>query len=64
MPPKLFAHSRKINFTATEAWVARVDEWRKQQASQPTRSEVIRKFVDDGLDAADKAADKLKPKKG
>jgi hypothetical protein len=63
VPPKLGAgKSRKINLIAEEDWLARIDDYRKRQPGlSPTRSEVIRKFVDQGLDAAD-AGDKPKPK--
>ena len=66
VPPKLGAgKSRKINLIAEEAWLARIDEYRKRQPGlSPTRSEVIRKFVDQGLDAADAAGAKpAKPTK-
>jgi hypothetical protein len=64
VPPKLGAgKSRKINLIAEEAWLNRIDEYRARQPwPAPTRSEVIRKFVDQGLDAAD-GGGKPKPKK-
>jgi hypothetical protein len=66
VPPKLGdGKSRKINLIAEEAWLARIDEYRKRQPGlSPTRSEVIRKFVDQGLDAADAGGDKPAKRKG
>jgi hypothetical protein len=65
VPPKLGdGKSRKINLIAEEAWLDRIDEYRKRQPGlSPTRSEVIRKFVDQGLDAAVAGNKPSKPRK-
>jgi hypothetical protein len=65
VPPKLGAgKSRKINLIAEEAWLDRIDEYRARQPwPAPTRSDVIRKFVDQGLDAEAHGDKKPKPKK-
>jgi hypothetical protein len=65
VPPKLGAgKSRKINLIAEEAWLDRIDEWRKRQPwPSPTRSDAIRRLVDRSLDADENGGDKPKPKK-
>lgn len=48
LPPK------RLNIVAPEAWVARVEEWRRNQPKIPNLSEAIRQLVDAGLDAGKK----------
>lgn len=54
MPPKLdtLSGSVRVNLVTSESWVERVDEWRRQQKSIPSRAEAIRALVDMGLEAA------------
>lgn len=38
--------SERIQLVATEAWLKRVDAWRRKQADLPNRSEAIRRLCD------------------
>ncbi len=48
----------RIQVVATDAWLARIDEWRRRQAVIPNRSSAIRKLVEAGLEATKKRGGK------
>jgi hypothetical protein len=59
--PKLAAHTQKINLLADKDWLDLIDEYRKRQGfPTPTRSDAIRRLVDQALEAN---GIKHKPKK-
>ncbi len=39
----------RIQVVATDAWLARVEEWRRRQMVIPNRSNAIRQLVEAGL---------------
>jgi len=41
---------KRFEMLAPPAWIARVDEWRRQQPDLPSRAEAIRRLVEKGLD--------------
>lgn len=51
MPPRLEPASpgKKINLVAPQAWLRRIDAWRRKQEPIPNRSEAIRILVDIAL---------------
>jgi hypothetical protein len=59
--PKLATHTQKINLLADKDWLDLIDEYRKRQGfPTPTRSDAIRRLVDQALEAN---GIKHKPKK-
>jgi len=48
MPPK----SERVELRVDAEFLARVDEWRRQQPDIPSRSMAIRRLVDGALQAA------------
>jgi hypothetical protein len=49
--PKLAAHTQKINLLADKDWLDLIDEYRKRQGfPTPTRSDAIRRLVDQALE--------------
>ena len=52
MPPKLdeATETERVHIVAHSAWIQRVEEWRRNQARIPSRSEAIRILVDLALD--------------
>lgn len=44
--------STRFEMRAPKAWLARVDDWRRQQPDLPPRAEAIRRLVDETLDKA------------
>lgn len=57
MPPKLEdgMKTERLQVLASEAWVQRIDEWRRKQPSIPSRSSAIRMLADIALQAAEAA---------
>ena len=51
--------SERFEMRASKAWIARIDDWRRQQADLPPRGEAIRRLVDKALETA--AATPAKP---
>lgn len=50
--PRLAAHTQKINLLADKEWLSLIDEYRKRQGfPTPTRSDSIRRLVDQALEA-------------
>lgn len=50
--PRLAAHTQKINLLADKDWLNLIDEYRKRQGfPTPTRSDAIRRLVDQALEA-------------
>ncbi|WIA56561.1 hypothetical protein N6H05_01665 [Sphingobium sp. WTD-1] len=41
--------SARFEMRAPKSWLARVDDWRRQQPELPPRAEAIRRLVDKGL---------------
>lgn len=65
VPPKLFAGgSQKINLIVDNAWLEQLDAWRKRQDGPiSTRSDAIRKIVEQVTRAPNvEASGKKKPK--
>jgi metal-responsive CopG/Arc/MetJ family transcriptional regulator len=63
LPPKLADETQRINLIADRKWLDKIDEWRKRQGwPAPTRSDAIRRLVDQALDAP-KGDKPKKPKK-
>lgn len=50
-------HDRTFQMRANDDWLARLDDWRRQQAEIPSRAEAIRQLVAIGIAAA-KSGDK------
>jgi metal-responsive CopG/Arc/MetJ family transcriptional regulator len=64
MVAKLASAIQRLNLIVAADWVKRVDAWRRQQPSLPSRSEAIRQLVERGLDAEAKAKPKPKGPQG
>lgn len=47
MPPKLADGSKKINLIVSPAWLKLVEAWGKKQPGLMTRSDAIRKIVEE-----------------
>jgi hypothetical protein len=61
---KLAAHTQKINLLADKDWLDLIDEYRKRQGfPTPTRSDAIRRLVDQALEANGIKHKALKAKK-
>lgn len=43
--------TRRVGLVAPDAWVKRVDEWRRHHPDLPNLSEAIRMLVDQAIDA-------------
>ena len=41
--------SERFEMRATKEWLAKVDDWRRQQADLPSRGEAIRRLVEIAL---------------
>lgn len=56
MPPKLEDGSatERMQIVAPSSWLARVEEWRRQQPKIPSKSEAVRILVDLALAAEEK----------
>jgi hypothetical protein len=52
MPPKLddATDTERVQIVAPSSWIQRVEEWRRNQARIPSRSEAIRILVDLALE--------------
>jgi hypothetical protein len=46
-------HDKSFQMRATEDFLRRVDNWRRQQSMLPSRAEAIRRLVELGLEAAE-----------
>jgi hypothetical protein len=53
MPPRLEdgTPTERLQIVAPSSWVARIEEWRRQQPRIPSKSEAIRMLVEQALDA-------------
>lgn len=47
--------TERKQIVATPRWVARIEEWRRQQARIPTWSEAVRILVEKALDAEERS---------
>lgn len=43
--------SSRVEMRATDSWLYRVDEWRREQLGRPSRAEAIRRLVELGLES-------------
>ena len=51
MPPRLEPETPtdRVQIVAPRTWIAKIDEWRRQQPDIPNRSEAIRRLVEQAL---------------
>ena len=42
-------NDRTFQMRASDEWLAKIDDWRRQQPDLPSRAEAIRRLVDLGL---------------
>ena len=62
VPPKFADDSLKINLIVSRKWLKLVEDWGKKQPGLLTRSDAIRRIVEEHL-SPDADGDKPKPKK-
>lgn len=53
VPPRLEENetTKRVQLVAPPSWLARVNEWRRQQPDLPNMSDAIRRLVDKALEA-------------
>jgi metal-responsive CopG/Arc/MetJ family transcriptional regulator len=56
--PKYALDSVRFEMRTTEAWLRRLDDWRRERDNIPSRSEAIRRLVEAALDAEKKTKPK------
>ena len=47
--PMPLHHDRQFQMRASEAWLKKIDDWRRQQPDLPGRAEAIRRLVEQAL---------------
>jgi hypothetical protein len=45
---------RPFNMKVNDAWMAKIDDWRRQQPDFPTKAEAIRRLVEQALSTGQK----------
>jgi hypothetical protein len=50
-------HDRAFQIRASEEFMRRIDEWRRQQPDIPSRAEAVRQLVEKAIEADKAAAD-------
>ena len=59
MPYMTLTHDKVFQMRTTEAFLRRIDNWRRQQPELPSRAEAIRRLIEAGLRAAAAPAPKV-----
>ena len=62
MPYMTLTHDKVFQMRATDEFLRRIDDWRRQQPELPSRAEAIRRLIEAGLRAEVAPAAKITPR--